>query len=294
MHLAPGIDLHTHTTASDGSLSPADLVDSAVRVGLRALAITDHDTVAGLADGIAAASKAGLPIISGVELSVEDSVGRFHLLGYGFDPSDPALAKALVDLRQLRAERNRTIMAKASALNLPIGWDNVLSHVGDGGEVVGRPHIAAALVEAGIVATIQEAFDKYLASGRPLYTPKDGLSPANAARLLHATGGIAVMAHPVLTRWSEPDAILQRLRLLRDESGLDGVEAYYSQNSAEQTEIYLRIASDLDLVVTGGSDFHGDPKPHVNLGVVYQGGPAPLALLDSLPRPANAAPPTAA
>ena len=262
----PGIDLHMHTTASDGSLSPTELVDRAAALKLAAIAITDHDTVGGLAEGIVAARRCSLPLIAGVELSVEDSVGRFHLLGYGFDPADPALGRALTELRELRAERNKAIMAKAASLGLPFTWADVLRHVGDGGEVVGRPHIAAALVEAGVVGTIQEAFDKYLATGQPLYTPKDGLSPRRAADLLHATGGIAVMAHPALNRWADPDALRARLSVLKADAGLDGVEAYYSQHTPAQTEHYLRIAEDLELVVTGGSDFHGTPKPHVILG----------------------------
>jgi len=292
----PGIDLHTHTTASDGSLSPTELIGRAAQLQLGAIAITDHDTVAGLEEGIAAAKRHNLPLITGVELSVEDEVGRFHLLGYGFDPTDGALASALIELRELRSERNRAIMAKSADLGLPIEWSDVLRQVGDGGEVVGRPHIAAALVEKGIVATIQEAFDKYLATGRPLYTPKDGLTPRRAADLLHATGGIAVMAHPALTRWSEPESLAKRLRSLKEDAGLDGVEAYYSQHTPEQTESYLRIAAELDLVVSGGSDFHGTPKPHVNLGEVLRpsGDPAPASLLDRLPNAVGAANPSAA
>lgn len=283
--MEPGIDLHTHTTASDGSLSPTQLVEAAAAANLSAIAITDHDTVAGLAEGIAAAAQAGLPIISGVELSVEDVAGRFHLLGYGFDPDDAAIAETLVLLRERRATRNRVIMRKAADLALPITWDDVLRHAGDGGEVIGRPHFAAALVEKGAATSIQDAFDRYLASGRPLYTPKDGLTPMAAADLLHAAGGIAVMAHPVLTRWSEPSALRDRLRALREQAGLDGVEAYYSQNTPELTDAYIALARELGFVVTGGSDFHGTPKPHVTLGVVDRGRPAPASLLDRLPAP---------
>ena len=289
-----GIDLHTHTTASDGSLTPTELVERAAKIGLTALAITDHDTVAGLAEGLAAASRLGIALLTGVELTVEDSIGRFHLLGYGFDHHNPTLENALIERRERRVERNRKIMQKAADLNLPITWDDVLAHVGDGGEVVARPHIAAALIDKGVVGSIQEAFDKYLTSGRPLYAPKDALSPTEAARLLHETGGVAVMAHPVVSRWSDPQALRERLRPLRDEAGLDGLEAFYSLNSPEQTDSYLRIAEELGLIVTGGSDFHGAPKPLIPLGVVHRGGPAPASLLDALPNPVNAIRPTAA
>lgn len=289
-----GIDLHTHTTESDGSLCPAELVAAAAAAGLGAIAITDHDTIGGLGEGIKEATRLGLPIISGVELSVEDNVGKFHLLGYGFDPADPTIGVTLGELRALRLRRNEKIMTKIADAGLPITWHDVLRHAGDAGEVIGRPHIAAAMVEKGVVDSIQEAFDKYLASGRPLYVPKVGLSPAQASQLLHAAGGIAVMAHPGFSQWANPSDLIGRLRSLRDESGLDGLEVYYSQHTPEQTEQYIRIANDLGLVITGGSDFHGAPKPDIKLGKVTRGLPAPASLLDSLPRPANAASPAAA
>ena len=167
-------------------------------------------------------------------------------------------------------------------MGLGITWEDIAAEAGEDNEVIGRPHIAAALLKKGAVATRQEAFDKYLATGKPLYTPKDALSPVAAARLLHDAGGVAVMAHPGLFPWGVPDKVEPRLRALIAEGALDGLECYYSQHSPEDTLRYLEMARRLNLVPTGGSDFHGDPKPTVPLGVVFEGGPAPALLLPPL------------
>jgi predicted metal-dependent phosphoesterase TrpH len=276
-----GIDLQAHTTASDGSATPTEVIAAAARLGLSAIAVTDHDTIAGLPEAIAAAKEYAIELVPGVELAVEDDIGRFHLLGYLFNPSDTKLAETLVQLRRSRNQRNEQIMQRARELNLPITWEDVRKEVGEEAEIVARPHIAAALLKKGIVSTRQEAFDVYLTPGKPLYFPKMGLSPAQAAQILHDAGGVAVMAHPGLSKWAEPAQLSERLAGLKD-NGLDGVEVYYSQHSPEQTAHYLQIARDLGMIYTGGSDYHGDPKPHVHLGVVYEGGPAPLEILGPL------------
>ena len=279
----PGIDLHAHTTASDGSFSPAALVQQAHALGLAALAVTDHDTIGGLAEAASAARKLGLDFLPGVELSVEDAGGRFHLLGYGFDPSFPELADKLVELRRGRAARNAQMAEKMAALGLPVTMDDVRDaaqkHGGEA-EVIARPHFAQALINKGVVSSTQEAFDKYLASGKPLYQAKEVLTPADAIALLHRAGGVAVMAHPGLVPLSEP-ALEARVATLRG-LGLDGIEALYSQHSPADTERFLLLAQQNGLFVTGGSDFHGTPKPHVPLGVVFEGKPAPYALLQAL------------
>lgn len=276
-----GIDLQAHTTESDGTSTPSQVIADAAELGLAAIAVTDHDTIAGLPEAIDAAKEHDIEFIPGVELSVEDDIGRFHLLGYLFDPSDSRLAETLVQLRRSRAQRNDQIMQRALELNLPITWEDVREQAGEDAEVIARPHIAAALLKRGVVASRQEAFDVYLTPGKPLYFPKMGLTPTQAAEMLHAAGGVAVIAHPGLSKWAEPARLAERLAGLKD-SGLDGVEAYYSQHTPEQTAAYLAIARDLDMLVTGGSDFHGDPKPHVRLGVIYEGGPAPLSILAPL------------
>ncbi len=282
-----GIDLHTHTTASDGSLSPAALVRKAHETGLAALAVTDHDTIGGLAEAADTARELEMDFLPGVELSVEDKDGRFHLLGYGFDPEFPELAETLTALRRSRAARNVQMAEKMAALGLPVTMDDVRDaarkHGGDGeeSEVIARPHFAQALINKGVVSSTQEAFDKYLASGKPLYQAKEVLTPADAIALLHRAGGVAVMAHPGLVPLSEP-ALAARVASLHDAAGMDGLEALYSQHSPAETERFLELASRHDLLVTGGSDFHGTPKPHVPLGIVSGGKPAPMHLLETL------------
>ena len=276
-----GIDLHAHTTASDGSLSPTELVTKARGLGLAALAVTDHDTVAGLAEAREAAQAVGLELVPGVELSVEDDKGRFHLLGYGFDTSSPELAETLTALRVARAARNEQMAEKMKELGLPVTLDDVRAEAGEDSEVIARPHFAQALIKKGIVNSVQEAFDRYLAAGKPLYLPKQGLTAHEAIALLHRAGGVAVLAHPGLIPQSA-SALAARVETLTQSDSLDGIEAYYSQHSPADTERFLALAARLGLLVTGGSDFHGTPKPHVPLGVVHGGGPASYSLLTAL------------
>ena len=276
-----GIDLHAHTTASDGSLSPADLVREAAGLGLNALAVTDHDTVAGLPEAIQAASEAGLDLVPGVELSVEDDGGRFHLLGYLFDPGQEELQNTLVTIRESRARRNVQMAEKMAALGLPVTLDDVRSEAGEDADVIARPHFAQALMKKGVVGSVKEAFDRFLATGKPLYMPKQVLTPADAISLIHRAGGLAVMAHPGLVPLNDA-ALAARIESLARDAGMDGIEAYYSQHSPAQTERFVTLAARLGLAVTGGSDFHGTPKPHVPLGVVSGGEPAPERLLIDL------------
>ncbi len=279
--LAPGIDLHAHTTASDGSLSPTELVHAAHALGLSALAVTDHDTVDGLAEALHAAQSLSLTLVPGVELSVEDDSGRFHLLGYAFNPHDKALQDALAHLRQSRAERNALMAGKMAALGLPLTMDDVRAEAGPDSQVVARPHFAQALLRRGLVTSVQDAFDRYLATGKPLYLPKQVLTPQDAIALIHNAGGVAVMAHPGLLSLSD-DALAARIASLASQAGMDGIETFYSQHTEAQTARFLALARQNHLIVTGGSDFHGTPKPHVPLGIVYGGKPAPASLLDTL------------
>lgn len=277
-----GIDLHAHTTASDGSLSPTALVRAADALGLAALAVTDHDTVDGLAEAMQAAQGLSITVLPGVELSVEDDGGRFHLLGYGFDPRDAGLRDALTHLRESRAARNELMAQRMAALGLPLTMDDVRAEAGPDSQVIARPHFAQALLKRGLATSVQDAFDRYLAAGRPLYLPKQVLTPRLAISCIHDAGGVAVMAHPGLIAL-EPEALAARVADLAAQAKMDGLEAFYSQHSEAQTRRFLDIAQQNNLLVTGGSDFHGAPKPHVPLGVVYHGHAAPAALLDALP-----------
>lgn len=276
-----GIDLHAHTTASDGSLSPTELVQKAREIGLAALAVTDHDTLGGLAEAEAAAQRAGLELIPGVELSVEDDGGRFHLLGYGFDPENAALGRTLADIRKSRAARNAQMAEKMAALGLPVTMDDVRAEAGEDSEVIARPHFARALMKKGVVSSVKEAFDRYLSTDKPLYLPKEVLTPRDAIALLHGAGGVAVMAHPGLVPLNS-SALAERVAGLAQEADLDGIEAYYSHHSQADTQRFLELAEQHHLLTTGGSDFHGTAKPHVPLGIVFNERPAPPELLLAL------------
>lgn len=276
-----GIDLHAHTTASDGSLTPTELVEKAAGLGLAALAVTDHDTIGGLSKALAAAADAGIELVPGVELSVEDDSGRFHLLGLLIDPEDETLLRTLEEIRKSRAERNAQMAEKMEALGLPVTMDDVRAEAGEDAQVIARPHFAQALIKKGVVGSVAEAFEKYLSTGKPLYLPKQVLTPKDAIALIHGAGGVAVMAHPGLVPLDD-DALAARVERLATDAGLDGIEAYYSQHTQAQTERFLGLAKRLNIIVSGGSDFHGTPKPHVPLGVVYEGRAAAPEILDGL------------
>lgn len=276
-----GIDLHAHTTASDGSFSPTELIREAAVLGLAAIAVTDHDTIGGLAEAKNAAEDAGIEFVPGMELSVEDDAGRFHLLGYLFDPENEKLTSTLVSIRASRTKRNDLMAERMAELGLPVTMDDVRAQAGDKGEVIARPHFAKALLKAGVVNSVQDAFDRFLANGKPLYLPKEVLTPHDAIALIHEAGGVAVMAHPGLVPLSDT-AFEKRLAQLATDSGMDGIEAYYSQHTPAQTDRYLALGRRHGLVVTGGSDFHGTAKPHVPLGIVYQKRSAPAQLLADL------------
>lgn len=274
------IDLHAHTTASDGSLTPTELVDRAARLGLTALGITDHDTLDGLAEAIGAARERGLELVPGIELSISVPVGRFHMLGYLIDHEDTTLGERLWRLKDNRARRNERMLEKLQRLGVPITREEVAA-VSGGGQI-GRPHMALALFKKGIVSSTQEAFDRYLADGAAAHVPKDKITLQEGLDLIHGAGGLAVMAHPI-QRQLDDEALVAELHQLRA-MGLDGIECYYSQHTPERTQVYLEMARRTGLMVTGGSDFHGASKPDVHLGCVYQGRPVSAELLEAMKR----------
>lgn len=255
------IDLHTHSTASDGSLSPRELVTRAADKGLAALALTDHDTLDGLPEARAAGREHGIDIVAGVELSVADGDKSVHLLGL-FLPEHPGpLAGALASLRQRRHDRNHRILAKLRELGIPIEYDMVTALARG---AVGRPHIAQVLLSMGVVTSFKEAFTRYLGAYGRAYVPKDKLALPRAVSLLHDEGGLAILAHPYILGQAGPAlaATVGRFR----EAGLDGIEALYPEHSQAQTLEYLALARRLGLGVSGGSDFHGAAKPEIEVG----------------------------
>lgn len=247
---APGarcVDLHMHSTASDGSLPPGAVVGAAAAAGLAAIALTDHDTVAGVAEAREAGAQLGVRVVAGVELSAVDGGAETHLLGLHLARLD-TIERHLVVFRRTRRERAGRMVERLHALGIPLPLDAVLAEAGDA--AIGRPHVARALVAAGHARDIRDAFDRLLGNGRPAFVPKHRLSLGEAIALVHEAGGLAVLAHP------GGGATRERLDALRAD-GLDGVEVLHPGHSAEDIARITTLADHLDLVPSGGSDWHG-------------------------------------
>ena len=258
------IDLHTHSSVSDGTDAPAELVAKAAAAHLDVLALTDHDTFAGLDEAVAEGRRRGVAVVRGVELSCSRSGHSVHLLGYGVDEDNDALTAELERVREGRSDRLTPVLAKLAALRVPVTEEQVRTHVGDSPSI-GRPHIADAMIAAGHVADRTEAFNRYLAYGGPAHVPRYAIDIARGIDLVHAAGGVAVIAHP----WGRgrehvlpPDA----LRALAVEHGLDGVEVDHHDHDAETRHRLRRLAEELGLLVTGSSDYHGTGKVDHDLG----------------------------
>ena len=268
----PKLDLHSHTTASDGRLAPAALVGLAFELGVTTLAVTDHDTTDGLAEAHAAAGPLGITLVDGIEFGCDLPFGEVHLLGYLFDPAHPALVARLAWLRAGRVERGHAMVARLNALGIPVAWDRVQA-IAAGGSV-GRPHVAQALIEGGWVADTDEAFSRYLAWGGPAYVPRRRLLPADVIALVREAGGVVSLAHPAHI----PDLETQLAPLVA--AGLVGLETYYGGYDAPTVAGLAELAARFGLVPTGGSDYHArEIKDHALLGA---GPPVPLDTVSRL------------
>lgn len=273
------IDLHLHTTASDGRLTPAQLVARASAAGLTTISVTDHDTVAAINEVAEVAKGLNLRVVSGIEITAVDDGRDVHMLGYFFDPASASLAAVLEQQRALRVSRVREIGAKLATLGMVVDVESVLlAAAARPGSSVGRPQVARELVRAGYVTSVQDAFEKWLATGRPAFIPRTGPSPAAIVDAIHQAGGIASMAHPAVTRRDELIGPLV-------DSGMDAIEVYHSDHTPEDQQQYQLIAHRYGILVSGGSDFHGeDPVMNPNrtrravLGVVSLPAPAFAAL----------------
>jgi len=255
------IDLHTHSTASDGKLRPSEVVHLAAQLGMTTIALTDHDTTDGVIEAQRAGVELGLEVIAGIEINSEGEHGDAHLLGYFVDPSEPTLQEHLEAIRDARVGRAKGMLKKLAELGMPLEWKRVMAMAGDAVSIA-RPHVARAMVEAGYVATTQEAFDKYISNDGPAYVNRLRLTMAEAIGLIHGAGGAAVIGHPAQSK-------LVHLIPQLVEAGLDGVEVYYPDHTPEQQEELLEIAARYNLVATGGSDFHTlDDPSHGMLGSV--------------------------
>ncbi|MGP3968018.1 PHP domain-containing protein [Streptomyces sp. 6N223] len=255
------IDMHTHSTASDGSDAPAELIRHAAEAGLDVLGLTDHDTVGGHAEA-AAALPTGMTLVTGTEFSCRLDGVSIHMLGYLFDPEEPELAAQRELLRDDRVPRAKAIIAKLNALDVPVTWEQVKRLAGDG--AVGRPHIAAAMVETGVVPTVKDAFTlDWIADGGRAHVDKHELDGYTAVKMIHNAGGVAVFAHPLAVLRGQVVSESSIVKLA--EAGLDGVEVdHYDHDDANRARLRA-LAAELDLVTTGASDYHGDVKD-VRLG----------------------------
>jgi 3',5'-nucleoside bisphosphate phosphatase len=273
------IDLHTHSTASDGSLSPTQLVELAAAIRLDALALTDHDTLEGIPEATAAATRAGIELIPGIELSLDWDRGGMHMLVLWLDPGTGPLQDRLQALQDARNDRNARIVYRLNALGMELTLAEVEAEAGEG--TVGRPHIAAVMVRRGHVTDIKSAFDLYLGNGKPAYMSRDRLAPEEAIDLARRSGGVPILAHAHtlgLDNQAEFEATLRRLA----DAGLVGIESHYGSYDTDERAGYARMAKRFGLLASGGSDFHGSYKTDVALGTGSVGIGVPTEILEPL------------
>ena len=254
------IDLHIHSTASDGTCTPAEIVALAARQGLAAIALTDHDTVLGYPELQEAAAALGLETVPGIEISTKYG-GVVHILGYYIDPHSPALEPVLNWVVHDRDERNEKMCALMAADGLPVSYAEMKARFG---EVIGRPHFADILVELGLASSVRDAFDRYVEKGQRYYVPRTILPIERAIEIIRLSGGVPVLAHPF--QYKRDDAGLRELIEYCMGQGLKGMECRYSGYSPEQSAYLEKLAEEYGLVKTGGSDFHGSNKPQIALG----------------------------
>lgn len=246
-------DFHTHSTHSDGKLTPPQLAALAVKNGVRAMALSDHDSTAGLPEMAAALAPHGVRLVPGVELSTDIPGSEVHVLGYFMDVADPTFQSELTRFREGRLGRGMAMIEKLRGLGMDVSWERVQEIAGDAS--VGRPHVAQHLLERGYVTSIPDAFDRFIGRNGPAYAEREKLTPAQAVALIRGAGGIAVVAHPHYTR--DHEAVLAELK----EQGLTGMEVYYRDLPPEKVAELLALAKRLGLLPTGGSDFHGLGNP---------------------------------
>lgn len=277
------IDLHTHSRASDGELSPSRLIEAAADRGISAIALTDHDTLAGIAGAKDAAERRSIRFIPGIELEInwtrENDRGEFHLLGLGIREPTAAFTAALEDLAKIRENRNLEILERMRGLNIHAEYEELRSL--SGGVSIGRPHFAALLIKRKIVKNQEQAFQQYLGRGKPLYAPKEGLEFQRAAALIRESGGITALAHPtsLYLSWGRlPDMV----RSLRDQ-GLQGIEAWHPTATVRCCKRLEELGKSLGLFITAGSDYHGESRFGRKLGLTAGGRKIDEAILEAIP-----------
>jgi len=271
------IDLHLHTTASDGRCTPAELVERAARAGLTVMAVTDHDTTAAVSEVADAGRARGIEVVAGIEITAVEDGRDIHMLGYFVDPADVQLSGFLSRQRTQRIERVQAVGDRLAQLGMPIDVTPLVAQAAqEGGRSIGRPQIARAMIAAGYVADSREAFDRWLATGRPAFVPRGGPSPEHVMAIVHAAGGLVSLAHPGQT--AVDPRIGDYVR-----AGLDALEVYHPDHDQASTAKYREVASRLKLLATGGSDFHGDPSHGWEPGAVTLPADAWRRLRDAAP-----------
>jgi len=281
------IDLHTHSTASDGSFTPAALMAEAARRSLSAVALTDHDTTSGLSEAAKAAAEQGLRFIPGIELQIlwdGGSGGDFHLLGLGIRKPSPGFTAAVEELARRREERNLLIVEKMNGAGISASYDDIKAFAAEQGAIgasIGRPHFADFLVKRKVVKNREQAFIRYLGKGKPFYMPKAGLEFERAAALIKESGGIAVLAHPMslYVAWGRLPALIENLK----GRGLDGLEAWHPTAKVSACRRLEELGKNLGLLLTAGSDFHGEGRKDRKLGVSAGGKKIGESFLEALP-----------
>ncbi|MCU0560994.1 MAG: PHP domain-containing protein [Desulfobacterales bacterium] len=278
------VDLHIHSTASDGTLTPAQLLAMAVQLNLGAIAITDHDSIAGSREALLEGIPAALGFLTGVEISAEPppsypGSGSIHVLGYAIRLDDPELNRALEKLQEARKSRNPEIVDRLKRLGIEISLEEVEREAGEG--QAGRPHIATLLVKKGVAASIDDAFDRFLSSGRPGYADKFRIECSQAITLINAAGGIPVLAHPCLLELETEDQLEELLQEMIA-MGLKGLEVFFTDHTADQTRRFAALARRHELIMTGGTDFHGETLPNVRMGTGKGNLHVPYALYERL------------
>ncbi len=263
-----GIDLHLHSTASDGTFAPSEIINLAQEQNLKAIAITDHDTLEGSKEAQRLGIPSALQFLTGVEISASppsaiDCPGSFHILGYALRLDEPELNKTLGVLQRARKNRNPRIVDRLNSLGFVFSINDVKKEAGQG--QIGRPHIASYMVKKGFVSSIDEAFQKYLAYGKPAYEDKFRIDCEKALALINGAGGLPVLAHPFLLNIKN-NGDLEKLIIVLKDIGLKGIEVYYPDHPPEKTVFYAEIAEKYDLVMTGGTDFHGSLTPEIQMG----------------------------
>ncbi len=274
------IDLHTHSTVSDGSMTPAELIRHAKETGLRAIALTDHDTAAGLPEARAAAAKEGIEFINGVELACLMEKTELHIVGLFIDDTDPAFSEAMTEMQAIRDERNLRMIRLMQEAGVDITPEKLRETEGSG--VLTRANFAGYLMKTGFVSSISEAFDRWLGDGKPFYLRRQYITPAYAVSLIKKAGGIPILAHPLIYKIGKET--LEKYVAALTECGLEGMEILYGTNS-ESDDIYSRqLADRFHLKYSGGSDFHGSYKPHIRLGCGKGRMVIPYDILEQLKR----------